>query len=103
MWGQLLDHGFYSYRLASFTPTRPTPYGAWLAARMEPCMGKPCGGVVTSSPVTYQLYNRIHSELDKQKTDDRKGAGGRGVLKMIKFPLEMSFLKVTQRLLSDVF
>lgn len=48
------------------------------------------------SPVTYQLYNRIHSELDKQKTDDRKGAGGGEELKMIKFPLEMSFLKVMQ-------
>lgn len=56
---------------------------------------------MTSSPVTYQLYNRIHRELDKQKTDDREGAGGG--LKMIKFPLEMSFFKVIQRLLSDVF
>lgn len=58
--------------------------------------------MVTSSPVTYQLYNKIHRELDKQKTDDREGAGGAG-LKMIKFPLEMSFFKVIQRLLSDVF
>lgn len=58
--------------------------------------------MVTSSPVTYQLYNKIHRELDKQKTDDREGAGGAG-LKMIKSPLEMSFFKVIQRLLSDVF
>lgn len=47
-----------------------------------------------------QLHNRIHRELDRQKTDDREGAGG---LKMIEFPLEMSFFKVIQRWLSDVF
>lgn len=33
----------------------------------------PSGGVVTSSPTTYQLQDRISSELDKQKTDDWGG------------------------------
>lgn len=49
-----------------------------------------------------QAVQQDPQRIDKQKTDDRKGAGG-GSLKMIKFPLEMSFFKVVQRVFSDVF